>query len=190
MNPLLLALVLAQPPSPSRAVEPPPAACGSERWLVKTLSDDKAANVKTMFPQASTIAAINALEAHCDAEFEHAHEKTRVPLEFEVFEVLGRLTHDPIHEKDSDFHIPAADPNAPAETMIFEIPHPGCAEHSPLLAILKAVRAKALDAHLKKGMLIRVRGVAFYDLDHRQTGRSRSCLELHPVIDLEVVKEP
>jgi len=34
---------------------------------------------------------------------------------------------------------------------------------------------------------VRVRGVGFFDFSHRQNGRSRTCVELHPVLDIEIV---
>jgi len=38
------------------------------------------------------------------------------------------------------------------------------------------------------GQTARVRGVGFFDFDHGQTGRSRSCIELHPVIAIDAVR--
>jgi hypothetical protein len=32
------------------------------------------------------------------------------------------------------------------------------------------------------GSVIRVRGVGFYDFNHGQRGRSRNCIELHPIV--------
>jgi hypothetical protein len=34
------------------------------------------------------------------------------------------------------------------------------------------------------GRRVRVRGVGFYDFAHEQTGRSASCIELHPVLSI------
>ena len=34
------------------------------------------------------------------------------------------------------------------------------------------------------GRTVRVRGVGFYDFAHGQTGRSQSCIELHPVLSI------
>jgi len=31
------------------------------------------------------------------------------------------------------------------------------------------------------------RGVGFFDFNHNQTGRSRSCIELHPILGIERV---
>jgi hypothetical protein len=39
-----------------------------------------------------------------------------------------------------------------------------------------------------EGHVIRVRGVGFFDFDHHQKGRSKSCIELHPVLGIELVQ--
>ena len=36
-----------------------------------------------------------------------------------------------------------------------------------------------------RGVRVRVTGVGFFDLSHFQVGRSRSCMELHPVLAIE-----
>jgi len=36
-----------------------------------------------------------------------------------------------------------------------------------------------------QGLLVRVTGVGFFDVNHLQVGRSRSCMELHPVLSIE-----
>ena len=38
------------------------------------------------------------------------------------------------------------------------------------------------------GTAVRLRGVGFYDFPHGQTGRSQSCIELHPIISAERVQ--
>ena len=36
-----------------------------------------------------------------------------------------------------------------------------------------------------RGMTVRVTGVGFFDFNHLQVGRSRSCIELHPMLAIE-----
>ena len=38
------------------------------------------------------------------------------------------------------------------------------------------------------GATVRVRGAGFYDFNHGQTGRSQSCMELHPLTSIERVR--
>jgi hypothetical protein len=42
---------------------------------------------------------------------------------------------------------------------------------------------------LWKGTTVRVTGVGFFDVNHLQVGRSRSCIELHPIVTIERVSE-
>jgi len=42
---------------------------------------------------------------------------------------------------------------------------------------------------LWKGTTVRVTGVGFFDVNHLQVGRSRSCIELHPILTIERVSE-
>ena len=39
-----------------------------------------------------------------------------------------------------------------------------------------------------KGTTVRVTGVGFFDVKHLQVGRSRSCIELHPMLAIERLK--
>jgi hypothetical protein len=36
-----------------------------------------------------------------------------------------------------------------------------------------------------EGLPVTVTGVGFFDLNHLQIGRSRSCIELHPLLSIE-----
>ena len=42
---------------------------------------------------------------------------------------------------------------------------------------------------LWKGTTVRVTDVGFFDVNHLQVGRSRSCIELHPILTIERVSE-
>jgi hypothetical protein len=42
--------------------------------------------------------------------------------------------------------------------------------------------------HLSVGTAVRVTGVRFFDITHLQVGRSRSCIELHPMLAIDRVK--
>jgi hypothetical protein len=62
---------------------------------------------------------------------------------------------------------------------------------SPHLAALRSVEgmfATVLNgrpASTLVGSTLKVRGVGFYDFDHGQRGRSRNCIELHPITGIE-----
>ena len=48
------------------------------------------------------------------------------------------------------------------------------------------VSASSADAFRDlKGTTVRVTGIGFFDVNHLQKGRSRSCIELHPILTIE-----
>jgi hypothetical protein len=177
------------PPTPVAIPSPPgPLTCGVERWPVKTLSDADATRVN-LFPATSSVAILSGLPEHCGGGPDNARAYSE---EFQVFEVVGRIIVARA-EDDRDFHVAIADPSDPAATMVTEVADPGCsgATASPFGQQLQGARAsfdtfragRSLSA--LSGELVRVRGVGFYDFNHGQTGRSRSCIELHPILSIE-----
>jgi hypothetical protein len=166
-----------------------PLACGVERWPVKTLADADAGRINFV-PVSSTIAILSGLPAHCgggpDASRAYGEE-------LQVYEVIGRITLVRA-EDDRDYHIALADPNQPTSTMVTEVADPGCFGATGTLfaqQLLQDARV-SFDAFRAgrsltglAGEMVRVRGVGFYDFNHGQTGRSRSCIELHPVLAIE-----
>jgi hypothetical protein len=171
-------------PVPSR-VPPGVATCGVERWAVKTLADDDALRIN-FSPIATTVSALAGLPAHCgrgpDTSRPYAEE-------LQVFEVRGRVTLVRL-EDDHDYHVALVDPADGVSTIVVEVGDPTCAGPEAGLwsrqlidggrqsfAALAAGGASAL-----VGQTVVVRGVGFYDVNHGQTGRSASCIELHPVL--------
>lgn len=157
-----------------------PTACGVERWAVKTLADTDAIRVTTA-PVATSIAALNALDAHCSALPE---TRTFAP-EFQVYEVTG-IVQVARHEDDQDYHIALADPDDLTQTIVVELADPRCASQSPFVSAVGQAQAQYLAIPSIVGKRVTVRGVGFYDFAHGQTGRSRSCIELHPIINISV----
>lgn len=165
--------------------------CGIERWSVKTLSDPDVTHVDVDNIQSTTIKDLNLLPAHCSG----IPMLRAYPPEFQVFEVTGRIIVARL-EDDRDYHVALADPADGSFTVVTEIPDPQCqgATSSPYRQTLAQVRA-AFDALVAGrsvssvvGTTVRVHGVGFYDFNHGQTGRSQSCIELHALISLQVVR--
>ena len=165
--------------------------CGVERWAVKTLSDPDAATVDPNRVQAATIKDLNLVSAHCGG----GPDRRTYAEEFQVYEVVGRITLVRL-EDDRDFHIALADPDDPTYTIVTEIADPLCqgVVSSPFLSLFTqvkgafdAVRAGRSLASLS-GTKVRARGVGFFDFNHNQTGRSQSCMELHPITAIEIVQ--
>jgi hypothetical protein len=169
------------PTPPMPAPTPPPAgmACGTERWAVKTLSDPDAPSVDVNSASTTTIAALNALTPHCSG----LPEERTFREEFHAYEITGvvlRVTND----SDRDISLALADPRDVTRTMVVALVEPTCAGaiDSPFRSLLQQARVQYMRLGALTGRVVRVRGVGFYDFDHGQAGRSRSCIELHPVI--------
>lgn len=159
------------------------AICGEERWPVKTLSDLDAIRVDFAGVTATTIAALNGLIPHCSG----LPEARTYSEEFRVYEATGlvQLTRN---EDDRDVHIALGDPSDPSKTIVVEVPDPSCAgaAQSPFVLMLSQAKIQFSALGSIVGKRVRVRGVGFYDFAHGQTGRSQSCIELHPVLSMSV----
>lgn len=165
----------------------PGLACGVERWFVKTLADQDASSVAVSEFTAISIRDLNALPSHCDG----GPDRRTFPEEFRVFEIVGRVIYV-AHEDDRDYHIVLEDADDPTSSIVTELADTRCAgaSISPHLAALRSVEgmlASVLEGKSPAtllGMTVRVRGVGFYDFDHGQRGRSKNCIELHPIVSL------
>lgn len=173
------------PPSPS---PPPGLACGSERWFVKTLADADAGSVNVHRVTPISIRELNDFATHCSG----LPEGRTFAEEYKVFEVVGRISYV-AHETDRDYHIAIEDPSSPGSSVVAELADTVCAGAviSPHLATLRTAEAmfETLTAgHSASGLVgttVRVRGVGFYDFAHGQRGRSRNCIELHPIVSID-----
>jgi len=178
-------------PTTSIAVAPstpnPGLACGVERWFVKTLADQDASSIALSQVNAISIHDLNALPSHCDG----GPDRRTFPEEFRVYEIVGRVIYV-AHEDDRDYHIVLEDPDDAASSVVTELADTRCAgaSMSPHLAALRSVEgmlASVLGGNAPAsllGMTLRVQGVGFYDFDHSQRGRSKNCIELHPIVSL------
>ena len=165
--------------------------CGIERWPVKTLSDPSATSVDLLSAVSTTIGALNQLTPHCSS----IPSLRTYPEEFKTFDVTGKILVVRL-EDDHDYHIALQDLSDPSVTIVTEIADATCegAVTSPFRQLLGQTRnafnaiigGQSLSAMV--GQTLKVRGVGFYDFNHGQTGRSQSCLEIHPVIGVERVQ--
>jgi hypothetical protein len=174
----------APTPTPSPAPTPT-AACGVERWAVKTLTDADATRVDFGNVIPTTVSALNTFPMHCSG----LPDNRAFPEEFRVYEATGvvQLTRE---EDDHDIHIVLADPSDATQTVVIEVVDPACALTSPHLSLLTQARSQYQSLSPLTGKRVTVRGVGFYDFAHGQTGLSRSCVELHPVTNISVVTAP
>lgn len=169
----------------------PPAlglACGVERWSVKTLSDASAATLDLSRAVTTTVRALNERPSHCGGGL----DIRTFDEEFQQFEVIARIRLVRF-EEDRDYHIVLTDPSDGAYSVIAEVVDARCrgAASSVHVGVLTAAR-QAFERLMRAqptviGLLVRVRGIGFFDPNHGQTGRSRNCIELHPVLSIEPV---
>jgi hypothetical protein len=167
------------------------AGCALTRSDVKALGDRDAARVAfdTVIP--TTITALNELPSRCGP----AGNRRRGPEEFRVYEVAGRIVRVR-REPDRDIHVVLSDLEHPRDRMVIELGDPDTknSARSPYRGRLATAqrmfeelrRSAGSDARALEGLTVRVTGVGFYDMNHFQRGRSRSCIELHPVLSIEV----
>jgi hypothetical protein len=159
--------------------------CGSERWKVKTLSDDEAEDV-SFTPITSTVHKQLAF-----AKPQYHENNLRDKTEKKTYRIDCILLKY-VEEDDKDWHLVVKD-LITDEEMVVEIPSPECVDLSNShFSKLKLVRKRlvALVGPVKKdfrkapdNLKIQVVGVGFFDKsNHPQGTKGR---ELHPVIDLK-----
>jgi hypothetical protein len=175
-------------PTPPPPFPPAGLSCGVERWFVKTLADRDAARVNVEAVTPTSIRDLNNLPVRCSG----LPETRSFDEEFEVFEVTGRITFV-AHEDDRDYHIALEDVSNPGYTMVSELADTLCAgaivsPHFSTLSRADAMWRTLLGDRSPQsvvGTVVRVRGVGFYDFAHGQRGRSRNCMELHPILSID-----
>lgn len=172
-------------PAPTPPAPNPGLSCGVERWFVKTLADQDAGTVNLSDVTAVSIHDLNALPSHCEA----GPDRRSFPEEFRVFEISGRVIFV-AHEDDRDYHLAVEDPIDSTSSVVTELADTMCAGAvmSPHLAALRSVEGMFVSVlngaspTSLVGTMVRIRGVGFYDFDHNQRGRSKNCIELHPIV--------
>jgi len=164
------------------------AACSLGRSRVKSLGDRDAAGVRFDTVIKTTVAALNAVPAHCGPAGDHRVRDE----EFRVYQVVGRIARVK-REPDHDIHIVLEDPDNPSERLVVESGDPewrtnrASKYHDQLATARRMLDDLVSQAanHEVQGLVVRVTGVGFFDMKHFQVGRSRSCIELHPILAIE-----
>ena len=164
------------------------AGCGVERWNVKTGTDPDAKLVNLKQTDSTTIAKLISLPAQLNPA---ANVRVK-PYELTVYSVDAVLTLIR-PEKDSDFHLVLTD--SQAKTLVAEIPSPACVDaKSPFFKLIQNARTQfeskfpGLLGGTQVKVPVRVRGIAFFDKLHGQTGAAPNGIELHPVLDIQFLQ--
>jgi hypothetical protein len=171
------------------------AGCALNRSDVKSLRDRDANRIRMNTAIETSIAALNDLPSHCSPSRDHRVRDE----EFRLYQVIGRIGRVK-REPDHDIHIVLEDPENPRAHLVVESDDPDFRGNvkSPYRDRLVAARhmfddlvkqSGANDLRDLRGIVVRVTGVGFFDVNHSQVGRSRSCIELHPLLAIERVQE-
>ncbi len=161
-----------------------PTQCGVERWAVKTLTDPEAGQVN-LAPKPATVEGLAVLPVPGG----FGRDAKRLEPEFQAYTVAAVLVEFK-EEADSDIHLVLLGKSG--QSMIAEIPDPGCAQGSRVLPQISSARTQFIG---KFGLPSRtswhqvntpvtVTGVLFFDVPHGQTGVAPNAVELHPVVDI------
>lgn len=167
------------------------AACGKERWSVKTLTDPAAGSVDLMHP--STKMSIERLRRLTKPAELKSTTPRLAPVETHSYRVKALLM-SMIREDDSDIHLVIADPKV-GGSMIAEFPAAACtsaasAQARTLMATARSAIAAACGGEPGKKVVTlhgeaTVTGVGFFDKLHGQGGLAPNGIELHSVIGFE-----
>jgi hypothetical protein len=165
------------------------AKCGTERWSVKTGTDDDASKVDTT-PVTTTIKTL----VNLNKPSSHPESARVTPTELKTFKIKTTLIEYK-HEADQDYHLVIQDGSG--NHMIVEIPDPECVEGGKgvFLKGIKNARKQFEAVFTASGSLkktntkVTVTGVGFFDFIHGQTGVAPQGIELHPVLDIVISSE-
>jgi len=171
------------------------AGCALNRSDVKSLRDLGASRIRLDSAIETSIAALNAIPAHCGPGRDHRVREE----EFHVYQVIGRIARAK-RERDHDIHIVLEDLDNPRARLVVESDDPDFrgnvkSPYRDRLAVARhmfdelVAQSGARELNDLRGIVVRVTGVGFFDLSHLQVGRSRSCIELHPILAIEQVRE-
>ena len=155
--------------------------CGVERWPVKTGTDANRNQVNTT-PIAASVAYLGSRPKPSS----YPNNNRIPPFEFHTYQMTAYVTQYKL-EADSDVHLVLKD--AAGHQMIAEIPAPTCvgATSRWKTNITSARRTWGTTYHPTTTWhyihrSVTLRGLAFFDVPHGQTGKAPNAIELHPVI--------
>lgn len=170
--------------------------CGTERWRIKTIFDNDAKRINFM-PRHTTISALVAMPAPEVLSDERFDAEKQV---YSVEAVLLGWKQETAEHGDRDFHLVLADPNDVTRTMIAEVPSSECqgacsssqAQHFAEVRQILTAQLSEPEAHFRRfpqAWVVRVEGIGFFDIFHQQIGVAENCMELHPLLKVEFVRQ-
>ncbi|HEY0156863.1 MAG TPA: hypothetical protein VGF28_06165 [Thermoanaerobaculia bacterium] len=164
------------------------AACGLDRWPVKTASDVDAALIHvTALP-----AAIQTLQA-IPPPRPLPQDRRVAPVETTVYSVIATMVAYRI-TPESTIELVLSD--EAGRTMLAQIPDPACAAGSRFLEEISDTRRRFLtrytpaESFAYAAVPVDVRGVGFFDFLQGQRGGAPNGIALSPVIDIDYTPTP
>jgi len=183
-----------------RKPPPPPFTCGihcgTERWRIKTIFDNDAKRINFQ-PRHISVSELVSLPAPEVLSDERSDAEKQV---YSVEAVLLGWKQETGQHGDRDFHLVLADPNDVTRTMIAEVPSGECrgacsssqAQHYAEVRQVLVSQLSEPQAHFRRftpAWVVRVEGVGFFDIFHGQIGVAENCMELHPLLKVEFVRQ-
>lgn len=170
---------------------------GVERWPVKTGADPDAPlvapqEVRTTVEQLVTLDRPRELGPPTSdpAEFQ---KKRAGPVELKIYSVEATITAVKF-EADGDYHMVLQ--GSSGQDMVAEIPNPDPIFTAPTSRWAREIafarkQADGLlhlqDTRPRLPAHVRIKGVGFFDRCHGGAGAAPNCIELHPVLNLELI---
>jgi hypothetical protein len=172
-------------PHPSAAPQRP-AACGEERWAVKTLQDPAGKALDLSVIEKTTVAALRSKPKQPGPAGARGSG-----IESTFYEVRARLVSAKL-EEDNDIHLVIKGITT-SGTMIVEFPlAPTCTADATTGAKARMKNARSafgascgvpgVSSFTKLKGSATIRGIGFFDFFHNQTGVAPNEIELHPVL--------
>jgi hypothetical protein len=175
-----------------------PLQCGQWRWDIKTLTDKDGAGLLMAKPVVMAFGDFMAAKAPRKLDEKNVTDKTqpRFPSEKEVVEFTAYITTITITEDDHDFRMVLKSPGSDA-TLLAELPNPDCAtfDKFPLQRASFKQTWKELTTIMdkisgnSKPVKVKISGVRFWDVPTGERGASPSGLEIHPVLNVNILPD-
>ena len=166
-----------------------PKKCGTERWDVKTLSDNDTTRIEFNRVVPTTVNEQASLPAP------EGRQTVRLKSETTVYSMNCYLMGYK-KEKDNDIHLVVADLET-GETMVAEIPSPDCqsvqktSRYNSFIDlnnwfVQNIGNPTSKFKHFNKPIPVMITGVGFFDFLHGQTGMAVNGREIHPVLSMKI----
>ena len=161
--------------------------CGVERWSIKTGTDSAASSIN-FTAQGTTISTLRGVPVPAGFSSSSPRFTYAGSPEIQNYQLTNVTLTQYKLENDSDYHLILQD--SAGNTMIAEIPYPGCFSGGSFASSVNTAR-NAFDAKYAVSTsfqtandIVTVTGVGFFDVLHGQTGVAPNGIELHSVLSI------